>query len=221
MSSKVPFFPPWFDQLTRLLGILFVGGLVYLVVFALYATSPKTTSVGYQPVQPVPYSHALHVGKLGMDCRYCHNTVEKAAFAAIPPTQTCMNCHSSIRTTSNKLAPVRASYSSGLPVQWVQVHDLPDFVYFNHSAHVGRGNAYGIGCATCHGRIDQMEQVQQAKMLSMGWCLECHRRPERYLRPKSEVFNMAYSADNQLEVGKKLKKDYNVSPPTDCWGCHR
>jgi len=221
MSSKVPFFPPWFDQLIRLSGILVVGGLVYLVVFALYSTSPKTTAVGYQPIQPVPYSHALHVGKLGMDCRYCHNTVEKAAFAAIPPTQTCMNCHSSVRTTSTKLEPVRASYSSGLPVQWVQVHDLPDFVYFNHSAHVGRGQAYGIGCATCHGRIDQMEQVQQVKMLTMGWCLECHRRPERYLRPKSEVFNMSYSAENQLELGKSLKKNYNVNPPTDCWGCHR
>jgi hypothetical protein len=221
MSSKVPFFPPWFDQLIRLAGILVVGGLVYLVVFVLYSTSAKTTHVGYQPKQPIPYSHELHVGKLGLDCRYCHNTVEKAAFAAVPPTQTCMNCHSSVRTTSNKLAPLRASYSSGMPVEWVQIHDLPDFAYFNHSAHVGRGNAYGIGCATCHGRIDQMETVQQVKMLSMGWCLECHRRPERYLRPKSEVFNMSYSADNQLEVGNKLKKDYNVSPPTDCWGCHR
>ncbi|MDQ3023664.1 MAG: cytochrome c family protein [bacterium] len=220
MSSKVPFFPPWFDQLMLLVGLLVVGGLVYLTVFALYATSPKTTHVGYMPEQPVPYSHALHVGKLGLDCRYCHNTVEKAAFAAIPPTQTCMNCHSSVRTTSSKLEPVRASYSKGLPLEWVQVHDLPDFVYFNHSAHVGRDD-FGIGCVSCHGRVDQMETVHQVEFLSMGWCLECHRNPEEYLRPRSEVTNMLYEVGNQKEIGQRLKDENSVRPPTDCYGCHR
>src|SRR5205085_3372114 len=133
MSSKIPFFPPWFDQLIKLVGVLVVGGLVYLVVFALYGSSPQTTHVGYQPKQPVPYSHALHVGKLGMDCRYCHNTVEKAAFAAIPPTETCMNCHRGIRPNSDVLKPIRDSFLSGMPVTaangqvgWKQVTTVPD-----------------------------------------------------------------------------------------------
>lgn len=219
MSSKVPFFPPWFDQLIRLTGLLIVGGLVYLTVLTLYATSPQTTHVGYQPEQPVPYSHALHVGELGMDCRYCHTTVESAAFAAIPPTQTCMNCHSSIRTTSAKLAPVRDSYSDGLPVDWIKVHDLPDFVYFNHSAHVTRG----IGCVSCHGRVDHMEVVQQVEFLSMAWCLDCHRNPEEHLRPRDMVTKMDYvpAGGDQLAVGRAEKLKYNINPPTDCWACHR
>jgi menaquinone reductase, multiheme cytochrome c subunit len=218
MSSKIPFFPPWFDQLIKLTGLLIVGGLVYVIVLVFYMVSPRTTSVGYQPEQPVPYSHALHVGKLGMDCRYCHNTVEHAAFAAIPPTQTCMNCHSSIRTTSEQLAPVRASYSTGMPVEWVQIHDLPDFVYFNHSAHVDRG----VGCVSCHGRVDQMEVVQQVEFLSMGWCLECHRNPEEHLRPRELVTKMDYVAEpDQLTVGRELREKYNINPPTDCWACHR
>jgi len=121
--------------------------------------------VGYQPVQPVPYSHALHVGQLGIDCRYCHNTVEVAAQAAIPPTQTCMNCHAKIRAQSPKLLPVRESYATGMPVHWMRVHDLPDFVYFNHSAHVRRG----VSCVECHGRVDKMEVVYQQEPLSMGW----------------------------------------------------
>ena len=131
-----------------------------------------------------------------------------------------MNCHSSVRTTSNKLAPLRASYASGMPVEWVQVHDLPDFVYFNHSAHVGRDN-FGIGCATCHGRIDQMDQVQQVSFLTMGWCLQCHRNPERYLRPRDKITDMTYAPANQLEIGRMLKIQYKVSPPTDCFECHR
>ena len=218
MTPKVPFFPPWFDQLIRLAGLLVVGGLVYVVVLVLYATSPVTTHVGYQPEQPVPYSHKLHVGELGMDCRYCHNTVEQAAFAAVPPTQTCMNCHSSVRTESAKLAPVRESYATGKPVEWIKVHDLPEFVYFNHSAHVNRG----IGCVSCHGRIDQTEVVHQVEMLSMGWCLECHRNPEQHLRPRDKVTDMNWVPEGgQLAVGKAEKEKYNINPPTDCWACHR
>ncbi len=139
----------------------------------------RATDVGYAPEQPVPYSHALHAGQLGIDCRYCHNTVETAAHAAVPPTQTCMNCHAAIRKESEKLIPVRASYATGMPIPWVRVHDLPDYVYFNHSAHVRRG----VGCVSCHGRVDTMEVVYQAEPLSMGWCLDCHRNPERHLRP--------------------------------------
>ena len=133
-----------------------------------------------QPVQPVPYSHALHAGKLGIDCRYCHTTVEKANFAAIPPTETCMNCHTNIRTQSEALEPIRESWATGKPVEWIKIHDLPHYVYFSHQAHV----THGVGCIECHGRIDQMERVYQAKPLSMGWCLECHRDPGPHLRPE-------------------------------------
>lgn len=219
--STQPFFPPWIDQLARLIGFLIVGGLVYVVVLTIIATSPKTQAVGYRPKQPVPYSHELHAGKLGMDCRYCHTNVERGAHATVPPTQTCMNCHTNIRIQSDKLTAVRNSYVSGMPVNWLKVHDLPDFVYFNHSAHVTRG----VGCATCHGRIDRMNEagVMQEKMLTMGWCLECHKAPEKYLRPKSEITNMAYfkTAEEQLEIGKKLKDEYNINPSTDCSTCHR
>jgi hypothetical protein len=193
-----------------------------------YATSPVTTAVGYQPDQPIPYSHALHVGQLGLDCRYCHTTVENAAFAAIPPTQTCMNCHANIRNNRKnadgspaKLAPLFESYESGKAVEWVQIHDLPDFVYFNHSAHV----THGVGCATCHGRVDKMAEngVQQVKLLTMAWCLDCHRHPEKNLRPLSEVTNMAYkvSAEEQARIGAEVRKALNVNPSTDCSTCHR
>ena len=219
--STQPFFPKWSDNLAKLLGGLIVGGLVYTVVLAILATSPRTNNVGYRPVQPVPYSHELHAGKLGMDCRYCHINVELGANATVPATQTCMTCHTGIRTVSEKLTPVRNSYSSGLPVEWVKVHDLPDFVYFNHSAHVSRG----VGCATCHGRIDRMAEagVEQQKLLTMGWCLECHKNPVKYLRPVEEITNMSYykTPAEQLEIGTKLKEQYNINPSTDCSTCHR
>ncbi len=150
-------FPPWFDKLLRLLG---AGGAlagVYIVLIFTFGASPKTMNVGYMPEQPVPYSHALHAGELGIDCRYCHTGVEVTAAASIPPTQTCMNCHTKVRTESDKLKPLRYSYESGMPVEWVRVHDLPDYVYFNHSAHVTRG----VSCVSCHGRIDRMEEVYQ------------------------------------------------------------
>jgi len=170
------------------------------------------------PQQPVPYSHALHVGELGLDCRYCHNTVEQAAVAAIPPTQTCMNCHGRVRTESKKLLPVRASFENNEAIPWVKVHDLPDYAYFNHSAHVTRG----IGCVSCHDRVDHMVEVYQAKPLSMSWCLDCHRNPEPNLRPPSEVTNMNWVAPGDpVEYGKKLAEQNNIDPPTDCSTCHR
>ncbi len=211
-------FNPWVDKFVRLLGVLLILGIVYLGVVIAFATSPITTSVGYQPIQPVPYSHATHAGKLGMDCRYCHSTVEFSAKASIPATQVCMNCHKTILPTSEKIVPLRESYTTDKPIKWVRVHSLPDFVYFNHSAHVNKG----VGCVTCHGRIDRMDVVYQAKPLNMAWCLDCHRKPERYLRPKEYVTKMDWVPEgNQQSLGEKLKEEYNVNPSTDCWACHR
>lgn len=211
-------FPRWANKTRDLAGIVLGGAPVYLTALIWYGASPKTTDVGYQPKQPVPYSHALHAGELGLDCRYCHTTVEKAAHASIPPTETCMNCHARIHTKSQKLEPVRESWAAGTPVQWVKVHDLPDYAYFNHSAHVTRG----VGCAECHGRVDQMAEVYQKEPLSMGWCLDCHRAPESHLRPPELVTKMDWKQpDNDPDYGKRLREAGNLNPPTDCSTCHR
>lgn len=194
-----------------LLAPLYLGGLVY------YGMSPETTDVGYQPVQPLPYSHALHAGELGIDCRYCHSTVEKAGHASVPPTSTCLNCHSMVHTESKKLEWVRTSAATGEAIPWVRIHDLPDHAYFNHAVHVNRG----VGCATCHGRIDKMEEVFQQERLSMGWCLTCHREPEKYLRPLDQITNMEWAPENQLELGLQLKAELGINPPQNCSSCHR
>lgn len=210
-------FPPWFDQLVKVGGALAgLGGLHFIAVVYL-GFSPRTTDVGYQPEQPIPYSHRLHAGDLAIDCRYCHTTVEVSAHASIPPAETCMNCHRTVRTNSPNLELLRKSYESGKPIRWVRVHDLADFSYFNHSAHVTRG----IGCVSCHGRVDRMDVVYQDQRLSMGWCLECHRNPELFLRPKSEITNMAWQPENQLELGRQLRELYDINPSTDCSVCHR
>lgn len=216
---SAPFlFPKWTNLLRPALAVGAVAVVLYAVIIVYYGFSPLTTDVGYAPEQPVPYSHALHAGELGIDCRYCHTTVEEAAWAAIPPTQTCMNCHKTIRPDSSKLALVRQSSATGTPIRWVKVHDLPDYVYFDHSAHINRG----VGCVSCHGRVDRMEVVYQAEPLSMGWCLECHRQPEKYLRPLESVTDMDWSAQgDRLEVGARLRKALNVNPSTDCSTCHR
>ncbi len=212
-------FPSWVNDLRWiiLVAALVVPGYVALVLA--YGASPNATDVGYMPTQPVPYSHAMHADGLGMDCRYCHTSVEGAAHANVPPTKVCMNCHVTIFGKSAKLEPVRESYTTGLPVQWIRVHDLPDYVYFDHSIHVQRG----VGCVTCHGRIDKMEVVFQAQPLSMSWCLDCHRQPELYLRPTNEVTNMSYMppAGNQRALGLRLKSENNIRPATDCSACHR
>ena len=211
-------FPKWTNSLRPVLGALLVLGPAYVVVLLAYGASPQTTAVGYRPTQPVPYSHALHAGKLGIDCRYCHTTVELAPHAAVPPTQTCMNCHAKIRSDSPKLLLVRESYATGLPVPWVRVHDLPDYVYFNHSAHVRRG----VGCAECHGRVDTMDVVAQAQRLSMGWCLDCHRNPDARLRPPEMVTRMDWVPPEDPAVyGRRLRQANNINPSTDCWTCHR
>jgi hypothetical protein len=211
-------FRPWTNRLPQIVAIA-VPAALGAVVFALwYWGSPKFLEVGYGPKQPVPYSHKLHAGDLGMDCRYCHNTVEQAAHAAVPPTATCMNCHKTVLKDSPRLRPVRSSAETGDPIQWVRVHKLPDFVFFNHSAHV----TAGVGCVSCHGRIDQMPVVHVAKPLGMAWCLDCHRNPTPELRPVTEVTNLAY--DPKL-AGYDPAKDPNrkrpVAPPTQCDGCHR
>lgn len=168
--------------------------------------------------QPVMFSHKHHVGGLGIDCRYCHSAVEESASAGIPPTHTCMSCHSQVWTEAPILEPVRASYQSGKPLEWIRVHDLPDFAYFNHSIHVKKG----IGCTTCHGQVDQMPLMRQVNTLYMGWCLDCHRNPEGYVRPREEVFRSDWQPpDDQEELGRQLVEEYNIQSLTHCSACHR
>ena len=228
-------FPRWVNYIRPLVVVGAVGGLLYATVLVWFGFSPKALAVGYAPQQPVPYSHALHVGKLGMDCRYCHNTVENAGFAALPATQTCMNCHANVKPDSPKLKPVHESWRTGKPLEWVQVHRLPDYAYFNHAAHVN----HGVSCVSCHGRVDQMDVVQQVAPLSMGWCLDCHREPEKHLRPKDQVTNLAWKptdhpmakekgitdeAEAQKLVGAHYKAEYKIHEPQymqACSTCHR
>ncbi|MEW6733379.1 MAG: cytochrome c3 family protein, partial [Acidobacteriota bacterium] len=168
--------------------------------------------------QPVQFSHRHHVGGLGIDCRYCHTSVEETAFAGIPPTKTCMNCHAQIWSTSLMLEPVRASFRTDQSIAWTRVHNLPDFVYFNHSIHVKKG----IGCATCHGRVDLMPLTWQENSLQMEWCLACHRNPERYVRPREFVFSMDWQpSEDQSALGQRLVKEYNIHKKTSCSVCHR
>ncbi len=201
-----------------------VTGAALLVSSVLIASnlsrSPYVTKEGAPVDQPVPFSHKHHVKELGIDCRYCHNTVDKSAVASVPPTHTCMSCHSQVWTNSPLLEPIRQSYLNGTPVKWNKVYDLPDFVYFNHSIHIQKG----IGCDTCHGPVHEMNITYKAQPLSMSWCLECHRQPEKFIRPKEEVFNYEYKQPaNQMELGEKLVKEYGIRKEqlTDCWICHR
>jgi hypothetical protein len=213
--------PQIFPKKANVLPLLSLGGALFggvLSIFLVwYYFSPEFTDVGYQPEQPVPYSHRLHVAQLGMDCRYCHNWVEVSYHANVPPTQTCMNCHNQIRPQVLTLLPVRESWATGAPIEWVNVHVLPDFVQFTHANHVNRG----VGCETCHGRVDQMEVVQQVEPLSMEWCLECHRQPELYLRPNDRVTTMGYvQPADFVERNLERIRQEGVQPPTNCSACH-
>jgi hypothetical protein len=197
-------------------GLFFVAGLVGMILAV--NRSSYVTRAHEARTQPVPFSHAHHVGNLGVECRYCHTSVDKSSYAGIPPTKTCMNCHSQIWAQSPTLEPVRASFRTDTSIEWVKVHDLPDFAYFNHSAHVNKG----VGCSTCHGRVDRMPIVWQEQSLQMEWCLDCHKNPEKYVRPKEQVYNIAYEPPaNQLELGKELVKKYGIHPQTTCSTCHR
>jgi hypothetical protein len=215
--------PQIFHRSTNSLSKFSVFGAVFLVCGAIWVLlefnrSSYVTRAHEARPQPVPFSHAHHVGGLDIDCRYCHTSVDKAAFAGIPPTKTCMNCHSQIWNQSPTLEPVRASFRTDKSIEWTRVHDLPDFVYFNHSAHVNKG----VGCSTCHGRVDRMPLVSQEQSLQMEWCLDCHRHPERYVRPKAEVFNIAWEPPaDQEDKGRELVKRYEVHPRTACSTCHR
>ena len=196
--------------------VILVGSLIGLAM--LLGRSSYVTRAHEYIEQPVQFSHLHHVTDDGIDCRYCHTSVETSSFAGIPPTKTCMNCHSQIWQSAPILEPVRASFRDDRPMQWTRVHDLPDFVYFNHSIHVKRG----MGCETCHGRVDQMPLVRQEQSLQMDWCLNCHRNPQNYVRPRNEVFTMGYRPEvPQAVQGPELVKEYNINPSTNCSTCHR
>jgi hypothetical protein len=201
-----------------ILGAVFIiGGLGWLA--SAVNRSSYVTQVDVVREQPVPFSHRHHVGQLGIDCRYCHTSVEKSSFAGIPPTETCMTCHAQIHSNSPMLQPVRDSWSADKPLPWVRVHDLPEFVYFNHSIHVKKG----VGCVTCHGHVEEMALMWQVNTLHMEWCLQCHREPEKFVRPRDQVFNPKWQPPNgdQLTIGRKLVKEYNIKKLTDCSVCHR
>lgn len=192
-----------------------LGGVLYAVI-----RSPWATRATMPLEQPIPFSHEHHVRGLGIDCRYCHTSAEESAFAGIPPIHTCMTCHSQIWKDSPILEPLRESYRSGVPVRWTRVHDLPEFVFFNHSVHVNKG----IGCASCHGQVDRMPLTWQVETLHMRWCLDCHRAPEKQLRPRAAIYDMNWQPPaDQAVQGAALKKDYaiNTTRLTDCVMCHR
>lgn len=212
-------FHPSTNTISRLTiyGAVIFAGLLSYVLYEVGQSSYYRAQTIPQ-IQPVPFSHEHHVAQLGIDCRYCHTSVEKSAFAGMPSTQTCMSCHSQIWTNAAMLAPVRESYETGQSIAWTRVNALPEFVYFNHSIHIAKG----IGCTTCHGQIDKMALTWRATTLQMTWCLDCHRHPEEYVRPKNEVFNVDYSPPpNQLELGRELVRKYKIMSLTSCETCHR
>ena len=208
-------FPKWTNKLPGLLaaGAACAGAFVVFVFW--YWFSPYNLEVGYSPVQPIYYSHKLHAGVMGMDCRYCHQHVENGPHATVPTTETCMNCHKTVRTDSEEIKKLADAHEAGKPVEWVKVHMLPDYAYFDHSVHVSAG----VGCASCHGRIDQQEVVRQVEPLSMGWCLSCHRAPENHLRPLDKITDMEFEPDP--EQGKLFVEERGINPPEHCSACHR
>jgi hypothetical protein len=215
-------FPHYANTLARVIILGGLGAVLSIVgVFWMIMRSPYQTNVGVVRDQPVPFSHEHHVRGLGIDCRYCHSAVEDNEHSNVPPTYTCMSCHSQIWSDSPMLAPVRDSLKSGKPLVWSRLHDLPDFVYFNHGIHVKKG----VGCVECHGRVDQMPLTYKDKSMTMEWCLECHRHPERHLRPQSEIFTMDYKppSGDQLAAGTPLVEQYHIPVDrlTNCSVCHR
>jgi hypothetical protein len=214
-----------FYRSTNTLAKVSIFGAVFILAFLGWLVGVLMRS-GYQTRenvivhQPVPFSHDHHVAGLGIDCRYCHTSVERSSSAGIPPTETCMNCHRQIWTNADLLEPVRASYRDGTPIRWARVHDLPDFVYFNHSVHVAKG----VACVTCHGRVDRMPLMYQEASLLMEWCLDCHRDPTKNIRPREEVFNMDWQPPPPEELKAlqaRLAKEYNVQSLMSCSTCHR
>ena len=211
-------FPKWTNRLPAIIAIIVVLGGIKVIAGFWYFGSPKYTDVGYRPTQPVSYSHKLHAGDLGIDCRYCHVSVETSSVSNIPPTKTCMNCHTMIGIENPKLAPVYDSWATGKSIEWVRIHQMPDYAYFDHSLHLNAG----VGCVSCHGRVDQMVVVEQKEPLSMSWCLDCHRNPDPNLRPVDQVTNMEWvPGPDHADFVASLRKDRKIEPPEDCTGCHR
>ena len=212
-----------FHRSTNTIARVSIFGAAFIVagllgLFDEVNRSPWVTQARVARDQPIQFSHERHVAGNGIDCRYCHTSVEESSFAGIPPTKTCMNCHSEIFSGSPYLEPVRQIFRSDRSIEWTRVHDLPDFVYFNHSIHVNKG----VGCTTCHGQVDRMPLIWQEKSLQMEWCIDCHRNPEQYVRPRSAVFSVDYTApSNQLELGRQLVAQYNIQKLTSCSTCHR
>lgn len=211
-------FPRWTNKTPLYTIVGLVASLVIIILLFWYYGSPKNTDVGYQPNQPVDYSHKLHAGDLGIDCQYCHWGVEQSPHANIPATKTCMNCHTLVGTDKETLLPVRESWATKEPIHWVRVHKVADYAYFDHSAHINAG----VGCVTCHGNVAEMEKVIQVEPLSMSWCLDCHRNPDEHLRPVSEVTNMNWvKPSDHKQFVENWKNEKNINPPVDCSGCHR
>jgi hypothetical protein len=212
-------FPKWTNKLP---GKVIVGALLLgagVTAGLTYYFTPKYTRVGYQPIQPVAFSHAIHAGQLNIDCRYCHNGVEKSWYSNIPSANTCMNCHNQVLKDDPKLALVRESAQSGKPIPWVQIHKVPDYVYFNHSVHVNRG----VSCVHCHGRVDKMDEVYHAQPLSMTFCLDCHRDPAKNLRPPEQVYRLDWAPPKNFAEthGAKFTHDWKVAASQNCSACHR
>ena len=241
-------FPRWTNFVPVKIAICIATLAVGAISFFIYYASPDAQRVGYQPTQPIPFSHVIHAGQLGMDCRYCHSFVEESGHANVPSANTCWNCHQHVKTDSPKLEPLRQAIDknyenyTGNPVEWVKIHASPEYVKFNHSAHVNRG----VSCVSCHGRVDEMEVVYQAESHTMGWCLDCHRAPEEHIRPIEQITNMAYNAEeyleseegkqlkehaekcgydapitNQTELGTFLRSQWTIGPKESCFTCHR
>ena len=210
-------FPRWANTAPTIVAVVLGGVVTVVVLAAWYYLTNKHIEVGYQPAQPVEFSHKLHAGDLGMDCRYCHSTVERSPLAAVPPTQTCMNCHSKVKADSPLLEVVRQSARTEAPIPWVRVHNLADYVYFDHSVHL----TAGVGCSTCHGRVDQMPRVTQREPLSMSWCTDCHRAPGRFLRQPGQITDMAWQPPEPTAAPAVAANGRQVNPPLHCSGCHR
>ena len=211
-------FPKSSDIILKVAGLVIALGAVGATAAYTYYTWPTVIDTGYQPAQPIPYSHKLHAGQMGIDCYYCHSTVYKANFAAVPAQTTCMKCHMQVKKDSPRLALLREAADTGKPIQWVQIHRLPDYVYFSHQAHLSAG----VSCVSCHGRIDQMIEVKQEKPLNMAWCLECHRNPEANIRPAELVTKLDWVPDRDpAEIGREIIAKKHIEPPTNCSGCHR
>lgn len=216
--------PPFTKRADRILaraGVFLTLMATSVVAGTYYYAMPSYTRVGYKPPQPVAFSHAIHAGQLGMDCRYCHSHVDESPKSNIPTTQVCQSCHTQIKADSPLLEPVRESWKTGEAIPWERVHQLPDYVFFNHSVHVKRG----VSCVSCHGKVNEMAVVRHDQPLSMHWCLSCHRSPEDHLRPADAVTNLDWTPDligkTQGVLGKELKEQCKINPPQHCGGCHR